>query len=76
LQLQRTRLAGVEQRLLALNPLAVLARGFSVVTDEQGQVVRRVAQVQPGASVRVRVSDGRFGAQVTEVETNGKPAAV
>lgn len=76
LQLQRTRLAGVEQRLLALNPLAVLERGYSVVTDEQGQVVRRVAQVQLGASVRVQVSDGRFGARVTGVERDGNPAAV
>ena len=44
--------------------LAVLGRGYAIVRKEQGQVVRQVGQVQPGDRLRVRVSDGEFGASV------------
>ena len=66
LRLQRTSLNGVDQRLVSLNPAAVLMRGFAVVTRQGGEVVRSVDQVTPGDSLRVRVSDGDFGALVRE----------
>lgn len=68
LQLRRTRLVGIEQHLVSLNPLAVLGRGFSVVSQPDGQLVRSTAQVQAGDPLNVRVSDGQFGVQVTEKE--------
>ena len=49
----------MQRRLDALNPLAVLARGYAVVTrKEDGSVVSRVAQA--GEEMKVRVSDGEF----------------
>lgn len=66
IQLQRARLVGLDQRLAALNPLAVLERGYSIVSRLDGQVVRLVRQVQPGEDLTVRVSDGHFGVQVKE----------
>lgn len=47
-------------RLTGLSPLAVLARGYSVTTDESGRVVRHAAEVAPGARLRTRVMDGAF----------------
>lgn len=67
-QLQRAHLQGLEQRLLALNPLAVLSRGFAVVTRPDGQLVRSTAQAQAGDRLHVTVSDGRFGVRVQPPE--------
>jgi exodeoxyribonuclease VII large subunit len=57
--LHRKHMDGTEKRLEALSPLAVLARGYAVVTrKEDGSVISRVAQA--GGSMKVRVSDGEF----------------
>jgi exodeoxyribonuclease VII large subunit len=58
-QLQSMHVKGMTRRLGALSPLAVLARGYAVVTrKEDGRVVSRVAQA--GNEMRVRVSDGEI----------------
>ena len=59
LQLQSAHVKGMQRRLEALNPNAVLGRGYAVVTrKDDGQVVSRVAQA--GEEMKVRVSDGEF----------------
>jgi len=59
IQLQSTHLKGMQRRLEALNPSAVLARGYAVVTrKDDGSVVSRVAQASD--EMKVRVSDGEF----------------
>jgi exodeoxyribonuclease VII large subunit len=64
LQLSRARLGGLEQRLDSLNPLAVLGRGFAVVSRPDGSVVRSVSQAGTGDALDVRVADGSFGVRV------------
>jgi exodeoxyribonuclease VII large subunit len=64
LQLQRERLSGVAARLDALNPLAVLQRGYAVVRRD-GRLVRSISQVEHGDRLAVRVSDGEFGVTAT-----------
>ena len=61
--LERERWHGLAQALGTVSPLAVLARGYAMVTGPQGQVIRSVAQVQPGDELSVRVSDGTFAAK-------------
>ena len=59
LQLQKKHIEGTQSRLEALSPLAVLARGYAVVTrKDDGSVVSRVAQASD--VMNVRVSDGEF----------------
>jgi exonuclease VII large subunit len=49
----------MQRRLESLNPLAVLARGYAVVTNkEDGKVISRVSQVSD--VMNVKVSDGEF----------------
>ncbi|HJS28612.1 MAG TPA: exodeoxyribonuclease VII large subunit [Anaerolineales bacterium] len=60
----RARLGGLEQSLQSLNPQAILARGFSVVTRADGKVVRSTVDVRTGDEIRIRVSDGEFEATV------------
>ncbi len=65
LSLAASQLQGLDRRLSALNPLAVLERGYAVVTRQaDGVIVRKVAAAS--GVVRVRVSDGSFGAKVLE----------
>ena len=75
LQLRRARLTALEQRLASLNPLAVLKRGYAVVTTPDGQAVRSTSQVSPGQALDVRVEDGSFGAQVTRASQEGGETA-
>lgn len=70
IQLQRTQLAGLDQRLNALSPMAVLDRGYALVSQADGHLVRSTLQVQPGESLNVRVSDGDFGVRVENAGTS------
>ena len=72
LKLQRTSLAGIEQRLISLNPQSVLDRGYAIVSMPDGQLVRRTTQVQKGDELDVRVSDGTFGVRVDGMENEAK----
>ncbi len=63
-EMHRAHLSGMELRLYALNPHAVLERGYAIVTRFDGQIVRSVLQVRPDDDLSVRVSDGSFGARV------------
>jgi exodeoxyribonuclease VII large subunit len=65
LALHRSQLAGLQARLAALSPVAVLERGYAIVRrQESGAIVRQVEQVRPGDGLSIRVQDGEFGATV------------
>ncbi|MBN2149501.1 MAG: exodeoxyribonuclease VII large subunit [Anaerolineales bacterium] len=66
IELHRSRLDGAAQRLGALNPLAVLGRGFALLTNPAGEIVYSVRQAAPGQQLNVRVSDGSFSATADE----------
>jgi len=71
-QLRRARLDGLQQRLHALNPLAVMQRGFAVVHSADGRLLSSVRQISIGDEVSVRMTDGSFGAQVNQVVRENK----
>jgi exodeoxyribonuclease VII large subunit len=58
------RLDAAARSLELVGPLAVLRRGFSCTHREDGSIVRSIADVAPGASIRTRVADGTFGSIV------------
>jgi exodeoxyribonuclease VII large subunit len=61
LQLEQERVNGLTQALQTVSPLAVLGRGYALVTHAHtGQIVRRAVEVVPGEGLRVRVSEGEF----------------
>jgi len=62
--LWRERVDGQAARLSALGPLAVLERGYAIVTHTKTRaIVRSVKQVKSGDRLNIRVTDGEFGAQ-------------
>jgi exodeoxyribonuclease VII large subunit len=58
------RLTAYSARLDALSPLRVLARGYAVARDTDGQVLKRVAQLPSGKEFRLRVTDGEVNGRV------------
>jgi exodeoxyribonuclease VII large subunit len=56
-------------RLDNLSPLKILSRGYAAAFTSDGRtVVRSVAQVGAGDALTVRVSDGKIGCRVENVE--------
>jgi exodeoxyribonuclease VII large subunit len=53
--------------LAALSPFATLERGYAIVRDERGRVVRAADEVQVGETVAVRLHRGRLDARVEGV---------
>jgi exodeoxyribonuclease VII large subunit len=64
LQLRQMRLETQVNKLHALSPEAVLQRGFAVVRNQRGSIIRSVSQVSRGDKLQIRVSDGEFSAEV------------
>jgi exodeoxyribonuclease VII large subunit len=58
LERNRAHLATAVGRLEALSPLAVIGRGYSVLRDARGRVVRVRADAPPGSALQARVGDG------------------
>lgn len=56
-------------RLDAISPLATLARGYAIVRQQDGRVVRSAGQVRPGEPLSVRVASGQFGVRVAANES-------
>jgi exodeoxyribonuclease VII large subunit len=51
-----------------LNPQAVLGRGYAVVRDAGGQIVRDAAAMEPSTPIRVYLAHGRLDATVTATD--------
>ena len=64
LEVSDARLTAYGARLDALSPLKVLARGYAVARDENGRVLKRVAQLPSGKEFRLRVTDGEVNGRV------------
>jgi exodeoxyribonuclease VII large subunit len=63
MELEHTRLSSLSQHLDSLNPVAILRRGFAIVSKKDGARIFSTSQVKPGDPIKVRVSDGDFSAK-------------
>jgi len=52
------------RRLDLLSPLATLQRGYAIAEREDGHIVARAAEVEPGEGLAVRFQDGRIRVRV------------
>jgi len=68
LVVKRQRLERLMVQLDERSPLRVLERGYAIVYDAAGNVVRAAAQVTTGDEIRVQVARGRIRAEVKEEE--------
>ena len=58
----RARLEGLAARLNSVSYMAVLERGFALVSDPTGHPLTRAAEVAPRAALRLRFADGAVAA--------------
>lgn len=64
--LNREEFAKINAKLYALNPMAVLSRGYGVVYDENNDILKSINNVLVGNKITVRLCDGELKAIVTE----------
>ncbi len=64
----------LDARLHSLSPLAVLDRGYALVLDAEGALVRSTTQVAPGDKLVTRLSDGAIISRVESAATSRKSA--
>lgn len=74
IQSERSRLEVLGGRLAALDPMAVLSRGYALVLDDQAGPVTSVQGLTVGQSVALAFGDGKARASITEIsQAEGKP---
>ncbi|TFZ00810.1 exodeoxyribonuclease VII large subunit [Ramlibacter henchirensis] len=66
LRRQGDRLHRAELRLELLDPKLVLRRGYALLTDEHGSVIRKAAQTRPGQSLQATLAEGEVDLTVRQ----------
>ena len=69
---QRERSGNAVTHLEAVSPLATLARGYSVTTAKEGEVLKQTKQVTAGDVLTTRLSDGWVESEVRAVTKTKK----
>lgn len=54
-------------KLEALNPLSVVARGYSAVFDETNVLIKSVSQIKEGDRISFMLTDGTVSAEIKEI---------
>lgn len=62
----RHHLEGLQTTLQALSPGATLDRGYAVLRDPSGNVIRAASDTRVGMRLHARVAEGAFAVDVTE----------
>jgi exodeoxyribonuclease VII large subunit len=60
----RAQLNQISGRLEALSPVRILDRGYALVFDSEGKLVKDAAQLSPGQEINARLAQGRLTAQI------------
>lgn len=69
LERQRMQLASCASQMSALNPLAILSRGYNVtVRQSDQQVIKSTTQLRAGERLRSYLSDGTFESEVQAIQ--------
>lgn len=68
LRARRLMLSSAAGKLEAVNPLAVLSRGYSVAKTDMGEVISSAKSIAVGDRIRISLKDGALDAVVTAKE--------
>ncbi|MEA3327000.1 MAG: exodeoxyribonuclease VII large subunit [Chloroflexota bacterium] len=67
LEKKHMQVTNLKQSLSALNPRAILKRGYAIVTRaEDSTVIKEACQVQTNDSIHIQVSQGSMDARITQ----------
>ena len=62
------KLKSLTEKLNILNPLSILKKGFSIVYDSKGNLVKESNKVSKGEDVKIKLYKGKIVAEVKEKE--------
>ena len=62
------RLDNLAVSIETLNPLSILKKGYSVLSDSQGELIRSIDQVSDGTELRMRLNDGEISSIARDVK--------
>ena len=65
---KQSRWERLHSSLNALSPKAILARGYALVFDAAGNLVKEAAQLKTGDAVRTQLAQGEFTATVEVIK--------
>lgn len=57
-EMANQHLGGIQEKLRLLNPQSILARGFSAVTNEKGELIKSVDGLKKGETYQLHLMDG------------------
>lgn len=66
-QTRRTHLQSLQRQLTSLSPLAVLGRGYALVYNESGALLKKAADAAVGQLLSTRLASGTIESRVTEI---------
>ncbi len=69
LHARASSLGALDARLHSLSPLAVLDRGYALVLDSSGSLVRSTARLSPGDPLTTRLAEGAFTSRVETIDS-------
>ena len=69
LQRDALELRGLARSLEAVSPLATIARGYSILQNEHGRIVRSVRETTPGDRLAARLHDGTLKVRVEDPDS-------
>ncbi len=61
---RRARLEALTAKLAQLSPLRILERGYAIVTNQAGAIVKHAAAAPPDTNIAVRLAEGKLSARV------------
>jgi exodeoxyribonuclease VII large subunit len=65
---RRAGFESLEAKLSQLSPVRILERGYAIVTNQRGEIVKHAAAAPPDSLIGVRLADGRLRARVLQGE--------
>ena len=68
LTINRERLIKVNTTLTALNPVAVLNRGYAIAINKNNQLITTINQVKIGDVIKIRLKNGRLAGLIKDIE--------
>lgn len=75
MQMRSVKLQALARALNAVSPLATLGRGYAILRDGHGSVIRRAADAHIGQVLLAQLADGELGLSVRDItapDTGGK----
>jgi exonuclease VII large subunit len=60
------KLLGYERRFALASPELKLKQGYSIVTDEEGKIIKSISQIKIGDNINTKLHKGNFYSSVTQ----------